>query len=193
MKQEYLNSRFLKIIPMTAEETKSGGCNLLITFSFVETSFGEVLIASTTKGVCYLAFVTESRETVLEELKHIFPCAAYEQRSDEFQQKAIAAFEMNKAELETVSLHIKGTDFQMSVWKELPKIPLGGISSYGKLAALLLRPKACRAVGTAVGDNPVSILIPCHRVLRTDGGLGGYHWGLDRKIQLLDWEKAQVR
>ena len=86
-------------------------------------------------------------------------------------------------------LHPKGTEFQLSVWKELLNIPLGGITSYGKIAQKLQKPNACRAVGSAVGDNPVSVLIPCHRVLRTDGGLGGYHWGLERKVKLLEWEK----
>lgn len=193
MRQKYLNSRFLEIVPMSAEETGNGGSSLNIAYSFSETPFGEILVASTSKGICYLAFVTEGREAVLDELKQIFPRAAYEQRTDDIQRKAVeATLSMHKDDVDTVPLHLKGTEFQLNVWRELLTIPLGGITSYGKIAQKLQKPKACRAVGSAVGDNPVSILIPCHRVLRTDGALGGYHWGLERKVRLLEWEKVHV-
>ena len=175
MKQERLNSRFLKVLPMSAEESGNGGRNLSIAYSFTETPFGEILMASTSKGICYLAFVTESRDAVLDEL----------------QQKTVnAVLSIDKENIDVLPLHLKGTEFQLSVWKELLNIPLGGITSYGKIAQKLQKPNACRAVGSAVGDNPVSVLIPCHRVLRTDGGLGGYHWGLERKVKLLEWEKT---
>ena len=181
MKQERLNSRFLKVLPMSAEESGNGGRNLNIAYSFTETPFGEILMASTSKGICYLAFVTESRDAVLDELKHIFPHAAYREHRDELQQKTVnAVLSIDKENIDVLPLHLKGTEFQLSVWKELLNIPLGGITSYGKIAQKLQKPNACRAVGSAVGDNPVSVLIPCHRVLRTDGGLGGYHWGLER-------------
>mgnify|MGYP001661535010 CR=1 FL=1 len=191
MKQERLNSRFLKVLPMSAEESGNGGRNLNIAYSFTETPFGEILMASTSKGICYLAFVTESRDAVLDELKHIFPHAAYREHRDELQQKTVnAVLSIDKENIDVLPLHLKGTEFQLSVWKELLNIPLGGITSYGKIAQKLQKPNACRAVGSAVGDNPVSVLIPCHRVLRTDGGLGGYHWGLERKVKLLEWEKT---
>ena len=86
-----------------------------------------------------------------------------------------------------------GTDFQKTVWNELLKIPFGETATYGEIAAALQNPKAYRAVGTAIGDNPVAVLIPCHRVLRTDGTLGGYHWGLEHKVQLLEWEKQHKK
>ena len=91
--------------------------------------------------------------------------------------------------METVPLHLKGTEFQLRVWKELLNIPFGETTTYKDIAAALQTPKAFRAVGSAIGENPVSVLIPCHRVLRTDGALGGYHWGLERKVRLLEWEK----
>ena len=91
MKQERLNSRFLKVLPMSAEESGNGGRNLSIAYSFTETPFGEILMASTSKGICYLAFVTESRDAVLDELKHIFPHAAYREHKDELQQKTVNA------------------------------------------------------------------------------------------------------
>lgn len=193
MKKGHVNGNFFTVEPMKQEEMGKGGCLLTIRYSFVNTVFGEMLIASTTKGVCYLAFVTNGQEAVMEELKHLFPRATYEVGTDASQEKAIIALSMDCEKSEGVLLHLKGTDFQLNVWAELLKIPVGGVTSYGKIAAALLKPKACRAVGTAVGDNPVSVLIPCHRVLRTDGALGGYHWGLDRKIQLLEYEKELVK
>lgn len=193
MNQEHLNSSFVHVLPMTDEEAGRGGCNLIISYSFAETPFGEVLAASTSMGICYLAFVTDSRDTVLDELKHIFPRAVYRHHTDEYQQKAIEAVQsVGRSEIDTIPLHLKGTDFQLSVWRQLLAIPWGGITSYGKIAQELKKPKACRAVGTAVGDNPISVLIPCHRVLRSDGTLGGYHWGLERKEQLLEWEKTRI-
>lgn len=193
MSKERLNSRLVHLLPMSAEETGRGGSNLNIAYSFAETPFGEILAASTSKGVCYLAFVTLGRDAVLDELKRIFPRAAYEQRADDFHQKAVEAVRaMDKEVPCTIPLHLKGTDFQLSVWRELLDVPLGSITSYGKIAEKLQKPKACRAVGNAVGDNPVSVLIPCHRVLRTDGALGGYHWGPERKVQLLEWEKTHI-
>lgn len=193
MKQECLNSRFLRLLPMGAEESGSGGCKLSIAYSFVETLFGEMLVASTAKGVCYLAFVVESRDAVLLELKQLFPRASYGEGQDEWQQKAVEAVRAtDKEEVDVVTLHLKGTVFQLNVWRELLNIPWGTITSYGNIAQKLHKPRACRAVGTAVGDNPVSVLIPCHRVLRADGTLGGYHWGLERKMRLLKWENSYL-
>lgn len=193
MSRELLNSRFVRLLPMTDEEAGRGGCNLSISYSFADTPFGEVLVASTSKGICYLAFVTVHRDVALQELTHFFPRATFEQRTVGFHKQAIEAFgTMDRRKTDMIPLHLKGTDFQLSVWQELLSIPLGEITSYGKIAQKLNKPKACRAVGTAVGDNPVSVLIPCHRVLRTDGALGGYHWGLQRKVKLLEWENIHI-
>lgn len=193
MKQTVLNERFIVIEPLVMDKNSHKFSDLTINYSFAETIFGEMLIASTLKGVCYLAFVTKGHEAVFSELADNFPSATFNQCTDVFQQKALAALSMEKGNIETVPLHLKGTEFQLSVWKELLRIPLGEVTSYGKIAATLQKPKACRAVGTAVGDNPVSVLIPCHRVLRTDGTLGGYHWGLERKTLLLNWEKLHAK
>lgn len=192
MKIVHLNSRFLEIRPMTAEQSGRGGCLLNIAYSYADTPFGEMMVASTHVGICFLAFVTAGRDAVLQDLKHIFPHAVYEQRMSELQRKTIEIVRtMPQYEADIIPLHLKGTDFQLSVWKELLDIPLGSLTSYGKIAQKLQKPKACRAVGSAVGDNPVSILIPCHRVVRTDGALGGYRWGLERKMKLLEWENTQ--
>lgn len=180
------NKRFVCIDRMLPEEIKQ----LAINYEFAHTPFGEMLLASTAKGLCYLAFVTNTPEAVLDELKQIFPKALYTKQPDEYQQRALAVvLGQGKENRVPIVLHLKGTDFQFEVWQELLEVPFGGLTTYGAIAAKLNRPKACRAVGTAVGDNPVSVLIPCHRVLRSSGALGGYHWGLERKMALLEWEK----
>lgn len=193
MKTVRLNSRFLEIRPMTAEQSGRGGCLLNIAYSYADTPFGEMMVATTHVGICYLVFVTAGRNAVLQDLKHIFPHAVCEQRMSELQQNAIEAVRtMPQDAADTIPLHLKATDFQLSVWKELLDIPLGSLTAYGKIAQKIQKPKACRAVGSAVGCNPVAVLIPCHRVVRTDGALGGYRWGLERKVKLLEWENTQL-
>jgi AraC family transcriptional regulator of adaptative response/methylated-DNA-[protein]-cysteine methyltransferase len=91
-----------------------------------------------------------------------------------------------------IKLHLKGTPFQLKVWEALLNIPMASLTTYGQLAAGLSRPKASRAVGSAVGDNPVAFLIPCHRVIQSTGAIGQYHWGSDRKAAIIGWEAAMV-
>lgn len=180
----------IRISKMHPEEVHDGGKTLTIRYSYQTSPWGELLLAATAHGLCYLAFITTGREEVLEELKQRFPNALYLPEYDAYQQQAFSmALGQESTMTEALPLHLTGTDFQISVWSELLNIPIGATTSYGILAERLNRPKACRAVGTAVGNNPVSILIPCHRVLRASGALGGYHWGLDRKIALLAWEE----
>ncbi len=187
MKSKMQNNRFLEIVPIKSGVEEKGK-RLSISYSYVVTDWGEMLIASTTKGICYLAFLTALRDA-LDELKQLFPDAILEERKDAIQEKAIYALNaLDSEEVPQIILHIKGTDFQLKVWRELLNIPWGSITSYRNIAESLGDSNASRAVGTAVGKNPVSVLIPCHRVLRKDGGLGGYHWGLDRKEELLRYE-----
>lgn len=186
-----LHDLFVHLEGMTPGEYKNGGRNLHIAYCFADTRFGEVLVASTTKGVCYMAF-SDNRERVFEELKQLFPHATYIMRPDDYQQQALGIFKMNWQNPEKVRLHLKGTEFQLKVWETLLKIPLGNLTTYGNVATYLNSPKASRAVGTAIGDNPVAFLIPCHRVIRSTGMLGGYHWGIFRKTAMIGWEAAQI-
>lgn len=186
-----LHDLFVRIEGMTPGEYKVGGRGLVINYSFADTRFGEVLVASTSKGVCYMAF-SDNREQVLRELGHLFPFAVFERRSDNFQEHVLAVFSMDWTNLKEVKLHLRGTEFQLKVWEALLKIPIGTLVTYGDIAHYLDSPKASRAVGTAVGDNPVAFLIPCHRVIRSTGALGGYHWGMTRKSALIGWEAAQT-
>ena len=136
--------------------------------------------------------IGDDREQVLDELGHHFPYATFEKRPDEFQERALAVFSMDWTNIDEVKLHLRGTEFQLKVWETLLKIPMGALTTYGDIACYLDNPKSSRAVGTAVGDNPVAFLIPCHRVIRSTGALGGYRWGLTRKTAMIGWEAAKI-
>ena len=171
-------------IPMPKE-----GRGIEVYYETYDTQFGKSVIGSTEKGICYLAFGEE--EKMIRELKWRHCRARWTRNKTDWQTKAlsiISGVEQN----ETIPLHVRGTDFQLNVWNELLKIPSGKLSTYKTIAENIGNPKANRAVGTAVGQNPVSYLIPCHRVVRTDGGLGGYHWGIEVKKKMLGMEKACI-
>ncbi len=158
---------------------------LEIEYNFYETRFGKSLVACTNKGVCFLAF--GEKEEMLKELKQRFPKAVLSEIENTFHQKAIKSVQGEK--ISALPLHLYGTDFQLKVWKALLQIPSGKLATYKTLAQFIGNPQAMRAVGTAVGANPVSYVIPCHRIVRTDGGLGGYHWGLNFKKQMIEKEE----
>lgn len=186
-----LHDLFVKIEGMTPGEYKDGGKNLSINYSFADTPFGEILIASTIKGICYMSFA-EKEEYALNELINLYPNALYKQLVDDIQQKALYVFRQDWNQLEQVKLHIKGTDFQLKVWETLLKIPMGRLSTYGEIAKCMDNPKAGRAVGSAIGDNPIAFLIPCHRVILSTGLIGQYHWNSNRKAAIIGWESAMV-
>lgn len=184
-----LHDLFVKIEGMTPGEYKNGGENLSINYSFAETPFGTILVASTPKGICHIAFADTEAEG-FSALKATFPNATYRQITDMIQQNALYIFTHDWSRLEEVKLHLKGTPFQVKVWETLLKIPTGRLATYGDIAAYLQQPTASRAVGSAVGDNPVAFLIPCHRVIRSGGEIGQYHWGSNRKTAMIGWEAA---
>src|ERR1700761_3631187 len=186
-----LHDLFINIEGMTPAEYKNGGKALTINYSFAESPFGNILVASTAKGICYLAFA-DDREEAFSQLHAQFPNAAYHQVVDMTQQNALFIFKKDWSKLSTVKLHLKGTAFQLKVWEALLHIPMGGLYTYGALAQNIDLPNASRAVGSAIGDNPVAFLIPCHRVIRSTGEFGQYHWGATRKSAIIGWEAAQV-
>lgn len=186
-----LHDLFVNLEGMTPGEFKNGGENLDINYSYAETPFGEILVASTPKGICHMAF-SEDRALALRELKKRFPNARYAQVVDRQQQNALFIFRHDWSRLGEIKLHLQGTPFQLKVWETLLKIPMGRATTYGKIAGAIDHPGAGRAVGTAVGQNPVAFLIPCHRVIRSTGALGGYRWGEVRKTALLGWEAART-
>ena len=181
---------FVNIEGMTPGEYKNGGENLSINYSFAKSPFGELFIASTNKGICCLEFA-DDHDAAFHSLLKKFPNATFTPAVDEMQQNALSIFTQDWRKLKDIKLHLKGTDFQLKVWETLLKIPVAGLTTYGDIAAGINNPKACRAVGTAVGENPVAFLIPCHRVIRSSGELGNYHWGEIRKTAIIGWEAAK--
>ncbi|MBS1602390.1 MAG: methylated-DNA--[protein]-cysteine S-methyltransferase [Bacteroidetes bacterium] len=187
-----LHDLFIKIEGMTPGEYKNGGEELNINYQFADSPFGQLLVASTNKGICYMAFVDEGEESTLKDLKSKFPNARFSDRSDELQEKALSIFHRDWNKPSEVKLHLKGTDFQIKVWETLLKVPMGELTTYSGIAGKLKHPEAARAVGSAVGSNPVAFLIPCHRVIKADGQIGEYHWGSTRKNAIIGWEATQV-
>ncbi|WP_343523725.1 methylated-DNA--[protein]-cysteine S-methyltransferase [Pedobacter sp.] len=186
-----LHDLFVNIEGMTPGEYKNGGENLHINYSFAESPFGNIIVASTSKGICHIAFYDD--ETIaFAKLQRQFPAAQYQQILDKEQQNALYIFGHDWSKLHQIKLHLKGTDFQLKVWEALLKIPMGKLTTYGSIAKQLQNPNASRAVGTAIGDNPVAFLIPCHRVIQSSGALGGYHWGTNRKTAIIGWEAANI-
>ncbi|MBP6286767.1 MAG: methylated-DNA--[protein]-cysteine S-methyltransferase, partial [Ferruginibacter sp.] len=169
-----LHDLFIGIEGMTPGEFRNGGEALKINYSFAETPFGDIIIASTPKGICQLAFVKDERSGI-GNLQYFFPNARLLQKTDMIQQDALRFFTGDWSDLQKVKLHLKGTAFQLKVWQSLLKIPFGNISTYASIAANVKSPGASRAVGSAVGSNPVAFLIPCHRVIRSSGIIGEYH------------------
>lgn len=186
-----LHDLFVNIEGMTPAEYKNGGKNLEINYSFAESPFGNIIVASTQKGVCFMAFAED--ETIgFADLKNKFPNASFSRKLDLAQQNALFIFQNDWSKLSEIKLHLKGTDFQLKVWETLLKIPMGQLSTYGTIAHQIQKPNASRAVGTAIGSNPVAFLIPCHRVIQSSGVFGGYMWGNTRKTAIIGWEGAQV-
>lgn len=185
-----LHDLFVTIEGMTPGEYKNGGENLNINYSFAESPFGNLLVASTSKGICHIAFA-ENETSAFNELLHKFPKAHFKHLTDLLQQNALSIFTQDWNQLSEIKLHLKGTDFQIKVWETLLKIPMGKVVTYGNIAKEIQNANASRAVGTAVGDNPVAFLIPCHRVIQASGIFGGYHWGNIRKTAMIGWEAAK--
>ncbi|CDZ76423.1 Regulatory protein of adaptative response [Legionella massiliensis] len=187
-----LHDLFVSIEGMTPGEFKNGGADLTINYCFAESPFGKVIVASTKKGVCNISFEDDENKAILD-LKNRFPNAKYQQITDKFQQDALLIFQKDWKHLDKIKLHLAGTPFQLKVWESLLKIPMGALVTYGDIAQNIGNPKSSRAVGSAIGSNPVAFLIPCHRVIRSSGEISGYLWGNTKKKAIIGWEAAQLR
>ena len=186
-----LHDLFVKVEGMTPGQFKNRGHGLKISYSFYETLFGAMIVGSTNIGICHMAF-EDDKELAIQVLKKKFPNAQFIERRDEMQLNAQRVFRPDWKDLDEIKLHLFGTPFQLKVWEALLKIPTGSLSTYGAIAKEIETPKSSRAVGTAIGNNPVAYLIPCHRVIRSNGHLGGYMWGLNRKQALIAWESLRT-
>lgn len=186
-----LHDLFINIEGMTPGQFKSGGQGLDINYSYTETLFGAMVIGSTRIGICHMAF-EEHQGDGLNNLRKKFPNAKFYQAYDEIQKNALLIFKKDPANLQKIKLHLCGTTFQLKVWEALLKIPMGLLTTYGNISKEIGQPNSSRAVGSAIGKNPIAFLIPCHRVIQKSGQIGGYMWGTKRKNAIIAWEGAQV-
>ena len=193
-----LHDLFVDHEAMTPGDYKRRGEGLTIDYGFHPSPFGEALILATDRGLAGLAFVNddagEGRDETLEDMRRRWPNARYVESPRRTMAFALQVFDPSSWSPDRpVRLVMIGTDFEVRVWEALLRIPMGRAVSYTDIARHIGRPTASRAVGSAVGRNPISFVVPCHRVLRTDGSLGGYHWGLTRKRALIGWETGRLR
>ncbi|MGB8623732.1 MAG: bifunctional helix-turn-helix domain-containing protein/methylated-DNA--[protein]-cysteine S-methyltransferase [Paracoccaceae bacterium] len=184
-----LHDLFIRWEAMSPGAFARKGAGLEIAYGFFDSPFGEALAMGTDRGLCGLAFTEETgRKESLADLQSRWPEASFVEAPDRLEHSVRAAF----CQSGTAHLHLMGAPFQIKVWEALLRIPSGQVTTYSEIARAIGHDKAVRAVGTAVGRNPISFLIPCHRALRKSGGLGGYHWGLPVKRAILAWETARA-
>jgi AraC family transcriptional regulator, regulatory protein of adaptative response / methylated-DNA-[protein]-cysteine methyltransferase len=214
MENQRTSGSFITIKEMTLLEYENQGEHLEIHYSFEECPFGKLLIASTPKGICSLSMIPENETLALEALQRKFPKAKYKSQTEHSHQIALQVFKnnLNSPEditlhlktarssvkqyfpnPEQITLHLKGTAFQLKVWNALLSIPMGKLASYGDIAKIIESPKACRAVGSAMGENPVFYLIPCHRIILSSGNIGNYNWGSKIKTKIINWEARLIQ
>ena len=179
---------FINFIGVTPNEYKKMGENLEISYGFGFSPFGKTMIATTRKGICSLEFYDDSYDEVLNRLKSTWEKAKYTQDDKKAQIQLDKIF-IGK---EKVNLFVKGTNFQINVWKALLNIHSGDVSTYSDIATLLGKPKAVRAVATAIGSNHIGFLIPCHRVISKTAAMSGYRWGINRKKIVLVYEQNNI-
>jgi AraC family transcriptional regulator of adaptative response/methylated-DNA-[protein]-cysteine methyltransferase len=189
-----LYDMFVTLEGVTPGEYRANGAGLRIAAGFHDSPFGECLLALTERGICGLTFFDGDREAAMRDLGERWPDAVIEEkprRTSRTAGRLFRALEIrDPAGLVPIGLLVRGTNFQVKVWQALLEIPVGSVTTYEDIATRIGAPRAVRAVGTAVGRNPVAFLIPCHRVIRSTGALGGYRWGPERKRAMLAWESA---
>ncbi|MEG4207254.1 methylated-DNA--[protein]-cysteine S-methyltransferase [Microcoleus sp. Pol7_A1] len=189
-----LHDLFVNLEAMSPGEFKAGGAGLQIRYGIHDTPFGTSLIATTARGICNLYFLDITDEqTAAQRLQLAWKNA--EIIRDEQTTQSLCDLIFNSetlSEQKPLTLLVKGTNFQIQVWRALLQLPFGAIATYQSIAQMVARPTAARAVGNAIGKNPIGYLIPCHRVIRESGELGGYGWGVERKTVMLGWEASRT-
>ncbi|WVX50852.1 Bifunctional transcriptional activator/DNA repair enzyme Ada [Roseobacter fucihabitans] len=188
-----LHDLFLRWEAMSPGEFARAGAGLTIFWGWFESPFGPAVVMGTDKGICGIGFAAEMGEScALEDLLSRWPRAEFVEDPMKLRPWVLKAFGAGDGTLDTAPLFLMGAPFQIKVWEALLSIPSGQVTTYSQIAQAIGNPRAVRAVGTAVGRNPISWLIPCHRALRKSGGLGGYHWGLPMKRAMLAYETARA-
>ena len=184
-----LHDLFLTWEAMTPGDYARAGAGLTIRHGWFDSPFGPAIVMGTDRGICGMGFAAEmGADAAFDDLIRRWPKARFTEDPAALRPWVDAAFGTTG----TAPLHLIGAPFQIKVWEALLRIPTGHVTTYSEIAGTIGNPRAVRAVGTAVGRNPVSFLIPCHRALRRDGSLGGYHWGLPVKRAILAWESART-
>jgi len=189
-----LHDLFVTHEAMSPGEWKNGGAGLTLRYGFHASPFGTAVVVATARGLSGLAFSdTNEEQAALTDMQRRWPKAAYVEDHEGTTQLARRIFDTKLwRQDQPLRVVLIGTDFEVRVWETLLKIPMGRAVSYSDIASKINRPKASRAVGAAVGKNPISFVVPCHRALGKSGALTGYHWGLTRKQAMLGWEAGQV-
>lgn len=191
--QGRLHDLFLRWEAMSPGEFAKKGAGLTIYWGWFDSPFGASLVMGTKRGICGIGFADETGvEATFEDLISRWPNATFIEDPMFLRPWVLAAYDTELGADGKTPLHLIGSPLQIKVWEALLSIPSGHVTTYGQIAEKIGQPRAVRAVGTAVGRNPVSWLIPCHRALRKSGALGGYHWGLPVKRALLAWESAKL-
>ncbi len=188
-----LHDLFLTWEAMTPGDYAKGGEGLTIFWGWFESPFGAALVMGTEKGICGIGFADEAgTEATMDDLRARWPKASFMEDAMMLRPWVLAAFGASADNGRKAPLYLIGAPFQIKVWEALLRVPTGHVTTYSEIASAIRHPAAIRAVGTAVGRNPISWLIPCHRALRKSGGLGGYHWGLPVKRAMLAYEAART-
>lgn len=188
-----LHDLFVKWEAMTPGEYARQGGGLTIYWGRFESPFGPAIVMGTDKGICGIAFAAETGEdAAMNDLVSRWPQATFVEDPQRLRPWALSAFGAADDSAGKTPIYLIGAPFQLKVWEALLNIPSGHVTTYSEIAAAIGNPQAVRAVGTAVGRNPISWLIPCHRALRKSGGLGGYHWGMPIKRTMLAYEAARA-
>ncbi len=188
--QSRIYDLFVNIEAVTPNEFKTKGSGINIEYGIHATPFGDCLLAATERGICSMSFVEDNIDTLLAELQSDWENASIKKNQEN--TKALAENVFNKHTKKNIKLLVKGTVFQIKVWEALLKIPFGSVTSYQTIGNTIGSPNAMRAIGSAVGANPIAYLIPCHRVIRKEAIIGQYRWGSLRKTALIGWERSKL-
>ena len=188
-----LHDLFVATEAVTPGEYKTRGAGVTIRYGIHASPFGPCLVATTERGICHLGFVQTSEGDAIDELVKDWSQATMIEDYKSTAPLIEPIFDLSQRGRESLRLHLRGTNFQIKVWEALLQIPQGTVTTYEGIATRIGNPSALRAVGTAVGRNPIAVLIPCHRVLRKDGAFGSYRYGSARKKALLAYESVTAR
>jgi len=184
-----MNDACLRLEAASPDEITARGAGMTLHAGVASSLFGPCLVAQSTRGICHLAFFDPpDRERAIAAMRATWPLAEVIWKDAHAHRLAARIFESARAPEEPWQVFVRGTPFQLSIWRALLGVPRGSRVSYGQLSSAAGHPNASRAAGTAIGRNPVAFLIPCHRVIRATGAIGAYRWGAERKLTLLAWE-----